>query len=63
MLIVTSGIMHLRTVNPKIEVSSPFGILQALWIYSICDFMSYLAFGLYFGCMDFLTFYSCRVNT
>ena len=27
-------------------------ILYALWICIFCDFMSYLAFWLYFGCMD-----------
>jgi hypothetical protein len=27
-------------------------ILQTLWIHDFCDFMSYLAFWLYLGCMD-----------
>ena len=29
-------------------------ILLILWICGFCDFMSYWAFGLYVGCMDFL---------
>jgi len=31
-------------------------ILRTLWIYNFCDFMSYLGFWLYLGCMDFSHF-------
>ena len=33
-------------------------ILQILWFYYFCDFMSYLAFCLYFGCTDFPHFFT-----
>jgi len=33
-------------------------ILQVLWIYNFCGFVSYLAFWLYVGCRDFPHFFT-----
>jgi len=35
-------------------------LLQILWIYDFCDFMSCLGFGLYYGRMDFPHFFQLQ---